>query len=308
MREYGGASGNGLQRQFLLAGACLLVGLFFYLIPTGPQQSIASGIRLTLLRPFVDIRSALSAARSRGREADMLRAQVDSLRAWVANNAPAIEENRRLRVLIGLAPLVERSYRAVSVHRPGNLGSQSTIVLDLGYEQGVHALSPIITADGLAGRVLEAHPSLSIGMDWSHPDFRASVMAEDGELYGIVAPEPATFGGAERLILTGIPYFDVLADGTLLVTSGRGGVYPRGVPVGRIGGLAEIEEGWHRSYWVYPTVHPASVTHALVGVSDGVGLEGETDLSSLFQGGASPLPDTAAEDAPGSAPSPDGSG
>ena len=308
MREYGGASGNGLRRQFLLAAACLLVGLFVYLIPTGPQQSIASGVRLTLLRPFMDIRSALTAARSRGRETDMLRAQVDSLRAWVANNAAAIEENRRLRILIGLAPLVDRSYRAVSVHRPGNLGSQSTIVLDLGYEQGVHALSPIITADGLAGRVLEAHASLSIGMDWSHPDFRASVMSEDGELYGIVGPEPATFGEAERLILTGIPYFEVLADGTLVVTSGRGGVYPRGVPVGRIGGLAEVEEGWHRSYWVYPTVHPASVTHALVGVADGAGPEGEADLSSLFPAGTSPIPESASEDGPGSPPAVDGSG
>ena len=308
MREYGGAGGNGLRTQFLLAAACLLAGLFFYLIPAGPQQNIASGIRLTLLRPFVDIRSTLSAARSRSREADMLRAQVDSLRAWVANNAPAIEENRRLRILIGLAPLVERSYRAVSVHRPGNLGSQSTVVLDLGHEQGVHGLSPIITADGLAGRVLEAHPSLSIGMDWSHPDFRASVMSEDGELYGIVGPEPAAFGGAERLILTGIPYFNVLEDGTLMVTSGRGGVYPRGVPVGRIGGLAEVEEGWHRSYWVYPTVHPASVTHALVGVADTAGPGEEVDLSSLFPRATSPLPDSAREAGPGGAPGADGRG
>ncbi len=308
MREYGGAGGNGLRTQFLLAAACLLAGLFLYLIPAGPQQNIASGIRLTLLRPFVDIRSALSAARSMSREADMLRAQVDSLRAWVANNAPAIEENRRLRVLIGLAPLVERSYRAVSVHRPGNLGSQSTVVLDLGHEQGVHGLSPIITADGLAGRVLEAHPSLSIGMDWSHPDFRASVMSEDGELYGIVGPEPAAFGGAERLILTGIPYFNVLEDGTLMVTSGRGGVYPRGVPVGRIGGLAEVEEGWHRSYWVYPTVHPASVTHALVGVADTAGPGEEVDLSSLFPRATSPLPDSAREAGPRGAPGADGRG
>lgn len=307
MREYGGANGNGPRRQPLLAAACLLAGLFLYLIPTGPQQNIASGIRLTLLRPFVGVRSAVSAVRSRSREAGMLRAQVDSLRAWVANNAPAIEENRRLRVLMGLAPLVERSYRAASVHRPGNLGSQSMIVLDLGFEQGVRGLSPIITADGLAGRVLEAHPSLSIGMDWSHPDFRASVMSEDGELYGIVGPEPVTFGGAERLILTGIPYFDVLADGTLMVTSGRGGVYPRGVPVGRVGGLAEIDEGWHRSYWVYPTVHPASVTHALVGVSHAPEPGSEADLSSLFPGETSPIPN-AAEAGPGGAPGTDGGG
>ena len=305
MREHGSVNGNGLRRQFLLAAACLFAGLILYLIPAGPQQSVASGIRLTLLRPFVSIRMALSASRSSSREADTLRARVDSLRAWIVNNAPAIEENRRLRVLMGLAPLTGRSYRAVSVHRPGNLGSQSTLVLDLGYEDGVHTLSPIITADGLAGRVLEAHPSLSIGMDWSHPDFRASVMSEDGELYGIVGPEPATLGEAERLILTGIPYFNVLADGTLVVTSGRGGVYPRGVPVGRVGGLAEVDEGWHRSYWVYPTVHPASIRHALIGVSRGTGTEPEADLSGLFPGGPSPVPDSAREGGP---PATDGSG
>lgn len=308
MRDYGGGSGNGLRRQFFLAGACLVVGLVFYLIPSGFQQNIASGIRLTLLRPFVHIRNTVSAFGARSREADALRAQVDSLRAWIANNALAIEENRRLRVLSGLAPRLEPSYRAVSVHRPGNLGSRSTLVLDLGYEDGVHEVSPIITADGLAGRVLEAHASLSIGMDWSHPDFRASVMSEDGALYGIVGPEPATFGGAERLILTGIPYFNVLVDGTLVVTSGRGGVYPRGVPVGRVGGLAEVEEGWHRSYWVYPTVHPASVTHALVGVSDGTGLEDDTDLSGLFPGGTAPIPDSAREDGPSGPAATDGSG
>ena len=306
MREYGGPSGNGLRRQFLLAAVCLVVGFFFYLIPTGLQQDVASGIRLTLLRPFVDIRGAVSLARTSSREADVLRARLDSLHAWITNNALAIEENRRLRVLAGLAPLVERSYRPVSVHRPGNLGSQSTLVLDLGYEGGVHALSPIITADGLAGRVLEAHASLSIGMDWSHPDFRASVMSEDGELYGIVGPEPATFGRAERLILTGIPYFNVLADGTLVVTSGRGGVYPRGVPVGRIGGLAEVDEGWHRSYWVYPSVHPASVTHALVGVSGGVEPGGETDLSGLFPQELPPIPTP--EGGPDSLSATDGSG
>ncbi len=216
----------------------------------------------------------------------MLRARVDSLNAWIANNALAVEENRRLRVLVGLAPRLERSYRSASVHRPGTLGAQGTLVLDLGREDGVHETSPIITADGLAGRVLETHATLSIGMDWSHPDFRASVMSEDGEFYGIVEPEPVVVGGAERLVLTGIPFFDLLENGTLVVTSGRGGVYPRGVPVGRIGGPAEVDEGWHRSYWVYPSVHPASVTHALVGVSGDAG----PDLSDVFRENGSPVP------------------
>ena len=306
MREYGRARSDGGRRQLFLAVACLVAGLVFYLVPQGIQQQMASGIRLTLLRPFVDIRGAFSVARMRSLEANLLRARLDSLHAWITNNALAIEENRRLRVLAGLAARVERSYRPVNVHRPGNLGSQSSLVLDLGDEDGVHALSPIITGDGLAGRVLEVHNSISIGMDWSHPDFRASVMSADGELYGLVGPEPATFRAADRLILTGIPYFNDIAEGTLLVTSGRGGVFPRGVPVGRIGGEAEVEEGWHRSYWVYPSVHPASVTHALVGVSTGPGPEGGEDLSSVFREGESPVPAAAEEGGPRSPPATDG--
>lgn len=308
MREHGGANNEGPRKQLFLATACLVSGLLLYLVPTGLQQNVASGIRLTLLRPFVDIRSAVSVARLRNVKADLLLAQVDSLQAWITNNAPAMEENRRLRVLSGLAPRVDRSYRAVTVYRPGNLGSQSTLVLDLGLEDGVHALSPILTPDGLAGRVIDAHASTSVGMDWSHPDFRASAMSEDGELYGIVRPEPATLGEVERLILTGIPYYPSLVDGTLVVTSGRGGVFPRGVPVGRVGGVAEVDEGWHRSYWVYPSVHPASVTHALVGIAAGSGLESEPDLSSLFLEGESPGAATPDEDASRRLPAPDDGG
>lgn len=292
MREHGDLKGNGLRGQSLLAAAFFVVGLLFYMFPTGIQQDIASGIRLTLLRPFVDIRGAVSDARSARLDADALRARNDSLHAWIANNAPAVEENQRLRALNRLAPRVERQYRAASVFRPTNLGSQGTLVLDLGREDGVHGMSAVITPDGLAGRVIESHATISIGMDWTHPDFRASVMTEDGELYGIVGPEAPTFGEADRLLLTGIPYFATLADGALLVTSGRGGVFPRGVPVGRIGGLAEVEEGWHRSYWVYPSVHPASVTHALVDASPTIELEAETDLSTLFGDDESPASDT----------------
>ena len=308
MREFGGASDGGLRRQFLLTTACLVVGLYFYLIPAGLQQSVVSGIRLTLLGPFLDVRSTVSAVRTKSREADVLRARVDSLNAWIANNALAIEENRRLRNLAGLAPRVERSYRPANVHRPGDLGAPSMFVLDLGKEDGVHELSPIITVDGLAGRVLEAHTTLSIGMDWSHPDFRASVMSEDGEFYGIVEPEPAAAGGAERLMLTGIAFLDLIEDGTLVVTSGRGGVYPRGLPVGRVRGAAEVDEGWHRSYWIHPSVHPASVTHVLVGVSVRTGLKEPGDLSAVFQEGRSPVPGVPGASEPTRPPTTDGSG
>ncbi len=58
-----------------------------------------------------------------------------------------------------------------------------------------------------------------------------------------------------------------MAPGTLLVTSGLGGadgVYPRGIPIGRVLRVAEEREGWSRSYVVRPAVHPAAVAHVIV--------------------------------------------
>ena len=92
------------------------------------------------------------------------------------------------------------------------------------------------------------------------------------------------------------------------MTSGRGGVYPRGVPVGRVGEPANVEEGWHRSYWVYPTVHPASITHALVGVSGGAGPEAAADLTDLFPGGGLPSREATGGEGAGRASNTEGSG
>jgi hypothetical protein len=107
-------------------------------------------------------------------------------------------------------------------------------------------------------------PRTSLAMDWTHPDFRVSVMTLDGEHYGIVEPRAGAFREEDRLLLNGIPFHTPLEEGAEVVTSGRGTVYPRGVRIGTVLSLAEAEAGWRRAYWIEPAVRPASVTHALV--------------------------------------------
>ena len=48
------------------------------------------------------------------------------------------------------------------------------------------------------------------------------------------------------------------------MTSGLGGVLPRGIPIGTVIGLAAEAEGWERTYLVRPAVHPAAVTHVMI--------------------------------------------
>jgi rod shape-determining protein MreC len=66
------------------------------------------------------------------------------------------------------------------------------------------------------------------------------------------------------LELSGVPYRDLVPAGTRLFTAGFGGVYPRGIPIGEVVGVAREEEGVSRTYYVRPSVHPASVTHVVL--------------------------------------------
>ena len=90
---------------------------------------------------------------------------------------------------------------------------------------------------------------------WTHPDFRAAVVTEDGEAAGIIRPF-VTEHGDQLMLMEGVPYQTVVAAGMSVVTSGVGGVYPRGLSVGRV--LIEHEEqlGWTHSYLVEPSVRP----------------------------------------------------
>jgi rod shape-determining protein MreC len=88
-------------------------------------------------------------------------------------------------------------------------------------------------------------------------------MTVDGEVYGIVEPRLSA-GGEALLALTGVPFHTELDDGVLIVTSGRGGVYPRGIPIGAVSGMEESDAGWRKSYLLRPLVGPAEMTHVLI--------------------------------------------
>ena len=69
-------------------------------------------------------------------------------------------------------------------------------------------------------------------------------------------------------MLTAVPYNERLEPGTLITTSGVGGVYPRGIPIGEVVELHRDEGQWLSEYWLRPVIHPASVTHVLVAGAD----------------------------------------
>ncbi len=259
---------GGGRRHVMLAGVFVLAGVVLGTLSEESEQNIAGMLRGSVLRPFIAIQEGLTQQQTRSGSIDELMVQLDSLAAIVTSQAVLVEENETLRGLLALSERLGPRFRSATVLRPGTPGSESIFLLDVGTNDDVGAGAPVISPDGLVGVVRDAGPSSSVGMDWTHPDFRASAMVLETDVYGIVENRRGAFREEDRLVLTGTAYNETLLDGTEVVTSGLGGIFPRGVPIGVIDGVAEVQGTWRKSYWLRPKVIPGSVTHVLVPAAD----------------------------------------
>ena len=71
-------------------------------------------------------------------------------------------------------------------------------------------------------------------MSWAHPEFRVSAFTVSGNAFGVVAPSNEGRNGEGALEFRGVPYRDSVPLGTLVLSSGLGGVFPKGIPVGTV--------------------------------------------------------------------------
>src|SRR5688572_26841301 len=239
-----------------------------------------------MLRPFLALQTQIAQRRNRLVDVTVLRAQRDSLAALVAAQASLSEENRQLRAALGLTSRVQDIFIPSNVLEPGLTSAQSTFLLDVGSEDGVRVGSPVITAEGLLGVVWEVEAKRSQAIDWTHRDFRISAMTADGQAYGMVQAQPGDEADGDILLtLGGAPFQVDVRPGQRVVSSGRGGQYPRGIPIGTIIGIEDADTGWRKSYLIQPSVRPEAARHVLVGIGDGA-----PDLSDVWHVSAPPDP------------------
>ena len=99
---------------------------------------------------------------------------------------------------------------------------------------------------------------------WTHPDFRVSAMSPDGTAFGIAQAHLTGATGGYLIELRGVPFRATLKPGALIVSSGWGGVWPRGIPVGTVLEEIKTSEGWARTYLLRPAVNPADVYSVMI--------------------------------------------
>ncbi len=252
------------RRDSLLLVLSLLLSLVALGLPPHLREPIAGALRRTVLAPLVAMQHSAELTREAWQTRAQRQASRDSVVLRSMRFAEVQQENDHLRDLLGLGKQLQWGFVPAEVMRSPGAAEPYALTLSAGAQAGVAPYSPIVAPNGLVGMVRTVDPTMSIGIMFAHPDFRASAMSDDGSAFGIVAAHQGSDPERFLLELRGVAVRNTLAPGTRIVTSGLGGVYPRGIPVGIVLGEIKTAEVWERTYLLRPTVTPVDLSSVMV--------------------------------------------
>jgi rod shape-determining protein MreC len=188
---------------------------------------VAVGSPRLLWNSTVDLFSTRATLR---RENTELKARERELSLTAMRFAALEQENARLRGLAnGLPPLVKRSQLADVVS--ADLSSQrQRLVIDQGDRAGLYRSQAIVDATGLVGQLVRVGPWSAEVMLISDPGHAVPVEI----LRNGVRTVAEGTGNEDEMRLSLLPATADVKAGDTLVTSGLGGVFPAGIPVGTV--------------------------------------------------------------------------
>lgn len=183
--------------------------------------ALVQGTR-NLWRDYVDLRHLREENKHLQAEVAVLQRRIDQLKEQSL-------ETQRLQRLLAMREITQAGFLTARVVGKDATNWFKTILLDRGSQEGVRRNQPVLAPDGLVGRVVEVTPASAKVQLLTDPVSAVGGLVQRTRVTGIVS---GNLGAGAR-----VRYLPLLADvvvGDEVVTSGMGGVFPKGIPVGRI--------------------------------------------------------------------------
>ena len=226
-----------MKSRRIVAGTILL-GVVLAALPLSKAIALKTSLYSTLKDPLLFSRNAAQVLTDYfhfQENADELRLMKRSLSGQKTDD-PAVREvwleNERLTRLLGVRQLspgfANRLMYARVIGRSPSAWNR-VFLIDKGVREGVHVNQPVLSAQSILGKIIEAGPSVSKALLLTDPNSRVGVMIQRTRQQGILY---GTISGECR-----IKYLSIDAEiksGDTVVTAGFGGFFPKGVLVGKV--------------------------------------------------------------------------
>lgn len=231
--------GPGVRLRFIILLA--IVGALFYLDFTGAagladvRQWTASAMRpvawLSSLPHSIEaIGTNLRSRATLLKENDALKQRQLVLDVRLQRMQSLETENRRIRALLASSTVIDQRVLIAEILEASQDPYRHQILIDKGTADGVYRGQALVDAQGVLGQIIRAHRHTAVALLITDPQSSVPVEINRTGLHTVALGR----GDGATLSLPFLPNNADVHVGDLLVSSGLGGRFPAGYPVGRI--------------------------------------------------------------------------
>jgi rod shape-determining protein MreC len=176
------------------------------------------------------------------RQNDALRRENQQCRLEALPLAESARENSRLRQLIGWQQKIPWKLKLANVVLRDPANWWRTVQIDLGSRDGMRTNLAVLTPDGLVGRISSVSLTRSQVILLGDPGCKVAALVEnEARDEGVI--ESASPLDQSLLVLDYLSKDAEIKPGQNVLTSGLGGIFPKGIPVGKIADSHRVEYG-----------------------------------------------------------------
>jgi len=240
------------KRQYFALGAVALLALLIFSLPprvTGHLKlAIGSlflplfGLANTTQQLPADLADSVLPRRELLQQIDRLRRTNEMFQVQAVQLAAVARENDQLHALLGWQQQAPWKLKLANVVTRDPANWWRTVQIDLGSRDGIRENQPVLTAEGLVGRVDSVGYTRSQVVLIGDPKCKISALVDNpAHDTGIIsARDPVDLSLVDFTYLSG---HASLKPGQNVFTSGLGGVFPKGIPIGQVLDSRPVELG-----------------------------------------------------------------
>ncbi|AEI14553.1 rod shape-determining protein MreC [Flexistipes sinusarabici DSM 4947] len=188
-----------------------------------------------------------------------LREKIRQLKLENSILSEKLTEYNRLKKLLNFKKAYDFRTIACNVIGRNIEGFLKYIIIDAGSTDGVEINDAVVSYEGLVGKVVEVYRSSARVNVILNVNSYVSVMNFNTRTVGILSGD-----GEGKLVVDFYDKLDEVSKGDLFITSGLGGLYPKGIPVGNAVKNTESVNGIFQKIFVEQKVNFYKLENVLV--------------------------------------------
>jgi rod shape-determining protein MreC len=164
-----------------------------------------------------------------------LKAENTQLHEWYQTAMLLRAENQSLKDLLNVIPEPDQSYITTRIIADSGSSFVKTVLIEAGTDNAVEEGQAVLGGQGMIGRVIEVGHRASRVLLLSDINSHVPVVVEGANQRAVLAGT-----NEDLLVLIHMPPDAMIEKGARIVTSGSGGMFPSGLPIGEV---VEIRNG-----------------------------------------------------------------